>query len=78
MVAAARSRRYGLVGTAFDYLLRFELQRQAERTVGRHWVAEHAPRVLRAAADGGRANISTTVSPGTEPGSDAEPTTAPR
>jgi hypothetical protein len=32
-----------LVGTAFDYLLRFELQRRAPHAVAARWVAEHAP-----------------------------------
>jgi hypothetical protein len=42
------------VGTAFDYLLRFEVQRRTARVVGRHWVAEHAPRMLQEAAAGER------------------------
>lgn len=37
-----RSRRYMLVGTAFDYLLRFELQRQAPYAITEQWIAEHA------------------------------------
>jgi hypothetical protein len=41
--AQARSERYMLVGTAFDYLLRFELQRRAPHAVARPWVAELAP-----------------------------------
>lgn len=52
ILAAPRSRRYPLVGTAFDYLLRFEVQRRADVAHGRHWVAEHAPELLRYAADG--------------------------
>ena len=32
-----------LVGTAFDYLLRFELQRRAPHAVAERWVAESAP-----------------------------------
>jgi hypothetical protein len=35
-----RSNRYVMVGTAFDYLLRFELQRRAPHAVTRTWVAE--------------------------------------
>jgi hypothetical protein len=38
-----RSKRYMVVGTAFDYLLRFELQRRAPHAVARCWVAESAP-----------------------------------
>jgi hypothetical protein len=39
----SRSPRYKLVGTAFDYLLRFELQRRAPHAVATSWVAESAP-----------------------------------
>jgi hypothetical protein len=38
-----RSNRYGMVGTAFDYLLRFELHRRAPHAVAGVWVAECAP-----------------------------------
>lgn len=38
-----RSKRYMLVGTAFDYLLRFEVQRRAPHAISERWVAEHAP-----------------------------------
>ncbi len=41
-----RSSRYPLVVTAFDYLLRFELQRQAPHAVPKRWVAEAAPKLL--------------------------------
>ncbi len=37
-----RSNRFMTVGTAFDYLLRFELQRRAPHAVVRRWVAENA------------------------------------
>jgi len=37
-----RSDHYWLVGTAFDYLLRFELQRRAPHAVAKGWVAELA------------------------------------
>lgn len=37
-----RSNHYMLVGTAFDYLLRFELQRRAPHAVAKKWVAESA------------------------------------
>lgn len=40
------SARYTLVGTAFDYLLRFELQRRAPYAVAKEWVAERAPELL--------------------------------
>jgi hypothetical protein len=38
-----RSNCYALVGTAFDYLLRFELQRRAPHSVAERWVAEYVP-----------------------------------
>src|SRR5579884_953764 len=38
---------YGLIGTAFDYLCRFCLQRQYPHAVGRRWVAEEALTLLR-------------------------------
>lgn len=38
-----RSNRYAMVGTAFDYLLRFELQRLAPHAVTEPWVAEQVP-----------------------------------
>lgn len=41
--AKPRSNRYTMVGTAFDYLLRFELQRRAPHAVSGRWVAEYAP-----------------------------------
>jgi hypothetical protein len=40
LTAAPKSERYMMVGTAFDYLLRFELQRRAPHAVARPWVAE--------------------------------------
>lgn len=39
----SRSPRYMLVGTAFDYLLRIELQRRAPHAISRKLVAESAP-----------------------------------
>ena len=36
------TKRYSLIGTAFDYLLRFHVERKFSRAVGRSWVAEHA------------------------------------
>lgn len=44
------TRRYALVGTAFDYALRFELQRRNPRAVTRPWVCEHAPARIRVVA----------------------------
>lgn len=38
-----RSNRHMLLGTAFDYLLRFELQRRAPHAVAERWIAEYAP-----------------------------------
>lgn len=44
--AEPRSNRYMLVGTAFDYLLRFELQRRAPHAISGGWVAEHALEII--------------------------------
>ncbi|HEX9936092.1 MAG TPA: hypothetical protein VGB15_03190 [Longimicrobium sp.] len=44
-----RSGRVQLVGIAFDYLLRFELQQRSAKAWGPHWVADHAPEMLRRA-----------------------------
>lgn len=41
-----RSDRYALIGTAFDYLLRFEIQRRAPHAITGEWVAEHAADLL--------------------------------
>ncbi|MGH8128091.1 MAG: hypothetical protein ACRETC_06950 [Gammaproteobacteria bacterium] len=41
-----RSRRYVLAGTAFDYLLRFELQRRAPHAISERWVAERVPEII--------------------------------
>lgn len=37
-----RSQRFPLVGTAFDYLLRFEIQRRVPHAVSSEWVAQYA------------------------------------
>jgi hypothetical protein len=50
--APPRSGRYAMVGVAFDYLLRFEIERRADRCTSRGWVAEHAPQLLDEAAAG--------------------------
>lgn len=52
LLVTPRSGRPTLVGAAFDYLLRFEIHRRVLGAEGRHWVAEHAPAMLSAAADG--------------------------
>lgn len=40
VIVTPKSDRYSTVGTAFDYLLRFELQRQAPHAVTKEWIAE--------------------------------------
>ena len=47
-----RTKSYMLVGTAFDYLLRFELQRQAPHAREKQWVAEFAPERIWRESDG--------------------------
>lgn len=37
--AQPRSNRYTMIGTAFDYLLRFELQRRAPHAVVSRWIS---------------------------------------
>jgi hypothetical protein len=50
-----RSNRHMLVGTAFDYLLRFELQRRAPHAVVERWVSENAPdRIWKQDGKGGK------------------------
>lgn len=51
LLVAPRTRS-DLVGSAFDYLLRFEIHRRSEKASGVRWVADHAPDVLRAAHRG--------------------------
>jgi hypothetical protein len=46
-----RTTRYGLVGTAFDYVLRFELQRRNPHAVVRGWVAEDSLERIPIAAE---------------------------
>ncbi len=41
ILAAPLSNRYGLIGTAFDYLLRFYLERRNRQAKSRRWVAEN-------------------------------------
>lgn len=52
LLVPPRSRRYALVGIAFDYLLRFEIERRASQCISRGWVAEQAPGVLEDAERG--------------------------
>lgn len=42
ILAPARTNHYIIVGIAFDYLMRFYLQRLNPKTITRPWVAEHA------------------------------------
>lgn len=42
LLTPPRSKRYSMVATAFDYLLRFELERVAPHAVTRRWTAEGA------------------------------------
>ncbi|HLQ26261.1 MAG TPA: hypothetical protein VK138_10330 [Acidiferrobacterales bacterium] len=55
--AEPRSNRYMLVGTAFDYFLRFELQRRAPHAIAERWVAEHAPDIIWRKTDKGAVGI---------------------
>ena len=48
-----RSKRNQMVGAAFDYLLRFELQRRAPHCVARCWTAEAAPDIIWKKTDRG-------------------------
>lgn len=48
-----RSNRYMLVGTAFDYFLRFELQRRAPHAATERWVAEYTPDMIWRKTDNG-------------------------
>ena len=51
------SNRYMLVGTAFDYLLRFELQRLAPHAKADHWIAEQAPGLIWHSSELGGAGL---------------------
>lgn len=46
ILANPRSERYGLIGTAFDYLLRFYVKRLNPKAIERAWVAESLVREL--------------------------------
>lgn len=60
-----RSKRYTLVGTAFDYLLRFELQRRAPHAVSERWIAEYAPEII--CHEAGSASVSMDIMAGAAP-----------
>jgi hypothetical protein len=47
-----KTKNYGIIGRAFDYLLRFELQRRAPHAKARSLVAEKAPNILSAKLPG--------------------------
>lgn len=47
LLVEPRSRRAPLVGTAFDYLFRFEMQRRVPHAKTQRWVAEHAAMLVR-------------------------------
>lgn len=58
IVAPARSNRYSLVGTAFDYLFRFHLQRLNKHAVAHPWVAEEGLARLAEPGFGGFIDIN--------------------
>jgi hypothetical protein len=46
MIAPPLTKNYRIVGTAFDYLLRFHLQRVNRQSVCSSWVASHSVQIL--------------------------------
>jgi hypothetical protein len=46
LIVPRRSDRQSLIGTAFDYLLRFEIERRAAHALARRWIAEFAAELL--------------------------------
>ncbi len=46
-----RTKNYSLVGAAFDYLLRFELQRRAPHSISQPWVAQYAVQAVETGLD---------------------------
>lgn len=52
--APPRTKNYPLVGTAFDYLLRFEIERRCPDARTQPWVAEESIRMLAQVADAAR------------------------
>lgn len=47
ILAPPRTNHYIIAGIAFDYLLRFYLQRLNPETISHPWVAEHAPELVK-------------------------------
>jgi hypothetical protein len=47
LLAPALTKNYGLVGTAFDYLLRFYVKQMNPQAIERSWVAENSVRLLK-------------------------------
>ena len=47
ILAPPRTNHYIIVGIAFDYLMRFYLQRLNPETISHPWVAEHAPDLVK-------------------------------
>lgn len=56
IIAPPLTESYGLIGTAFDYLLRFYLEKLNPGTEPTEWVADDGLRILLAHADRKRAN----------------------
>ena len=46
LIVPSRSDRQNLIGTAFDYLLRFELERPARWAIAEKWIAELAVELM--------------------------------
>ena len=65
LLVEPRSNRYGLVGTAFDYLLRFEIQRLAPHASIKRWTAEAA--VEKIWCDDGSSSFGLDLFHGVEP-----------
>ncbi len=57
LLVSPRTKRYALVGTAFDYLIRFELERRAPHCVTRKWMAAYAPARIWSVSPDGRTAI---------------------
>jgi hypothetical protein len=47
LTAPPLTKNYSLVGTAFDYLLRFQLEHWYTRSQGKYWIAEVAVKLLK-------------------------------
>ena len=46
LLAPPQTNRYSLIGTAFDYLMRFYLKRLNPKAITTHWVAEATPQLV--------------------------------